>query len=127
MSDLSELSRREREIMEIVFALGEATLSEILERVVNPPSRPGLRSIIGILESKGRITQGKKRSREFVYRATESRKRVGCSALGSVIDTFFSGSIGSAMASHLDDPRARYSDEELAELAALIDAKRSKK
>jgi predicted transcriptional regulator len=126
MSDLSKLSRREREIMEIVFALGEATLTEILERVENPPTRPALRSIIGILETKGRLTQGKKRGREFVYRATESRKRAGRSALGTVIDTFFSGSIGNAVATHLNDPRASYSEEELAELAALIESKRSK-
>ena len=58
MSDSSDLSRRERQIMEIVFALGEATLTEILERVENPPTRPALRSIIGILETKGRLAQG---------------------------------------------------------------------
>lgn len=126
MSDLSQLSRREREIMEIVFALAEATLTEILDRVENPPTRAALRSIIGILEAKGRLTQGKKRGREFVYRATQSRKRAGRSALGTVLETFFSGSIGDAVASHLNDPRANYSEEELAELAALIEAKRSK-
>ena len=125
MSGLSKLSRREREIMEIVFSLGEATLTEILERVDDPPTRPALRSIIGILEDKGRLTQGNKRGREFVFRATESRKKVGRSALGNVLETFFAGSIGDAVATHLNDPRARYSEEELEELAALIESKRS--
>lgn len=127
MPNLSELPRREREIMEILFELGEATLTDLLQRVQNPPSRPALRSIISILEDKKKISQGKKRGREFVFRPTESRKKVGRSALGRVVDTFFSGSIGSALASHLDDPRINYSEEELAEIAALIEAKRSKK
>ena len=111
--------------MEIVFSLGETTLTEILERVDNPPTRPALRSIIGILESKGKLIQGKKRVREFTFRPVESRKRVGKAALTRVLDTFFSGSLGDAVATHLNDPRAKYSDEELAELAALIESKRT--
>lgn len=125
MPDLLNLSRREREILEIVFSLGETTLTEILEHVDNPPTRPALRSIIGILESKGKLIQGKKRGREFTYRPAESRRRVGKSALTRVLDTFFSGSLGDAVATHLNDPRVKYSDEELAELAALIESKRS--
>lgn len=126
MSGLSKLSRREREIMEIVFALGEATLTEILELVDAPPTRPALRSILSILEEKGRLTHGK-RGREFVYRATESRARAGKSALGRVLDTFFAGSIGEAVATHLSDPRANLSDSELQELAELIESKRTAK
>ena len=125
MTDLTNLSRREREIMEIVFSLGEATLSDLLARVDNPPTRPALRSIIGILESKGKLTQGDKRGREFTFRATESRTRVGRTVLGRVLDTFFSGSLGNAVATHLNDPRARYTDEELEELAKLIESKRN--
>ncbi len=125
MTDLTNLSRREREIMEIVFSLGEATLSDLLARVDNPPTRPALRSIIGILESKGKLTQGDKRGREFTFRATESRSRVGRTVLGRVLDTFFSGSLGNAVATHLNDPRVRYTDEELEELAELIESKRN--
>lgn len=125
MSGLSKLSRREREIMEIVFSLGEATLTDILERVDDPPTRPALRSILGILEDKGKLARGPKRGRELLYRATESRKRVGRSALGKVLDTFFSGSLGEAVASHLSDPRATLSEDELEQLAELIESKRS--
>jgi len=127
MSGLSKLSRREREIMEIVFALGEATLTDILERVDDPPTRPALRSILGILEDKGKLVRGSKRGRELLYRATESRKRVGRSALGKVVDTFFSGSLGDAVATHLSDPKAKLSDAELDELAQLIESKRAQK
>jgi BlaI family transcriptional regulator, penicillinase repressor len=112
--------------MDIVFSLEEATLTEILARVVNPPSRPALRSIIGILEDKGMLKHAKKRGREFVYRATESRQSAGRSALGRVVETFFTGSIGKAVATHLNDPSVQYSEEELADLAKLIEEKRTK-
>jgi predicted transcriptional regulator len=126
MAPRSQLSRREREIMDIVFSQEEATLTDILERVENPPSRPALRSIVGILMDKGMIRHNKKRGREFVYHATESRQSAGRSALSRVVETFFTGSIGKAVATHLSDPRTQYSEEELAELAELIEARRSK-
>ena len=127
MASETQLSRREREIMDIVFSLEEATLTEILERVENPPSRPAMRSIVGILEEKKILKQNKKRGREFVVQATESRSRAGRSALGRVVKTFFSGSLGQAVATHLNDPRAKYSEEELKELAQLIEDKRAQK
>lgn len=126
MSELSQLSRREREIMEIVYETGSATLTEILGRVQDPPTRPALRSILGILESKGHLKHGK-RGREFVYRPTAARKRVGRSALKRVLDTFFSGSLGEAVASHMSDPAGDLSDEELDELMALVEARRRTK
>jgi len=113
--------------MEIVFELEEATLTDLLERVQNPPTRPALRSIISILEDKGHLTQREKRGREFVFRPTQSRKRAGKTAMGKVIETFFSGSLGNALATHLEDPKNNYSETELAELAALIEAKRTQK
>lgn len=125
MTALTKLSRREREILEIIFELEEATLSEILARVEKPPTRPALRSILTILLEKGKLTQSNKRGREFLYRATESRKRAGQSAIGRVLDTFFSGSLTQAMSTHLSDPKAQYSEEELAQLAKLIEAKRT--
>jgi predicted transcriptional regulator len=125
MSELSQLSRREREIMEIVYRNGTATLTEILARVKDPPTRPALRSILGILESKGHLKHGK-RGREFVYRPTLPRKRVGRTALKRVVDTFFSGSLGEAVASHLSDPKGDLSDEDLDELMALVEQKRGK-
>ena len=122
---MNHLSRREREIMEIVFELEEATLSDLLERVKNPPTRPALRSILSILEEKGHLCQSGKRGREFIFKATTSRKGAGKNAMARLLDTFFSGSLGNALASHLDDPKTTYTEEELAELAALIEAKRN--
>ena len=123
MSEFSQLSRREREIMEIVYEAGTATLTEILARVQDPPTRPALRSILGILESKGQLKHGKS-GREFVYRPTAARKRVGRSALRRVLDTFFSGSLGEAVATHLSDPDGDLSDEDLDQLMQLIEQRR---
>ena len=117
------MSRREREIMEIVYEAGTATLTEILARVQDPPTRPALRSILGILESKGQLKHGKS-GREFVYRPTAARKRVGRSALRRVLDTFFSGSLGEAVATHLSDPDGDLSDEDLDQLMQLIEQRR---
>lgn len=124
MSELSQLSRREREVMEIVYGRGTATLTEILGQVQDPPTRPALRSILGILESKGHL-QHSKSGREFVYKPTVPRKKVGRSALKRVLDTFFSGSLGEAVASHLSDPHGELSDEDLEELQALVEERRS--
>jgi len=111
--------------MEIVFASGEAgvTLSKILDQVANPPTRPALRSILGILEKKGELRHSK-RSREFVYFPKAGRAQVGRKTFRQVVDTFFSGSVGAAVASHLNDPKADFNEKELEELIELIDSRR---
>ena len=121
MAALTKLSRREREIMEIVYALREATLSEILDRIDSPPTRPALRSILGILENKGHLTH-QKRGRQFVYQPTQAREQVGRSAFASILQTFFDGSLERAVASHFTDPNAKYSDEDIEELVAHLES-----
>ena len=119
MDAMQNLSRREREIMEIVFALREATISDIQSRMKDAPTRPALRSLLTILESKGRLAHTK-RSREFVYAPTTEPESAGRSALRRVLDTFFEGSFGQALAAHLGDPRSRLSSEDVAELEAFL-------
>jgi len=120
MDSLKNLSRREREIMDIVFARNEATLSEILDQLADPPTRPALRSLLTILEDKGHLKH-RKEGREFVYLTVHSREKVGRSTLGRVVSTFFNGSLAQALASCLNDPRSRYSDEEIAELSTFVE------
>lgn len=117
---MDNLSRREREVMEIVFALGEATLSQIMEEMAEPPTRPALRSILNILEEKGQLKH-RAEGREFVYRSVVSREKAGKSTLSRVVSTFFDGSISQALAAYLSDPKARLSDDEIAELRRFID------
>jgi BlaI family penicillinase repressor len=119
MDAMQNLSRREREIMEIVFALREGTISDIQSRMKDAPTRPALRSLLTILESKGHLTHTK-RSREFVYAPTTEPERAGRSALRRVLDTFFEGSVGQALTAHLGDPMSRLSTQEVADLEAFL-------
>ena len=115
----AKLSRREREIMDLVFALNQATLGEILDRMEDPPTRPALRSILTILETKGHL-QHRKSGREFVYAATHEKKGAGRSALRRVLDVFFGGSLQDAVAAHLAAPGEKIAPAELAALEKLV-------
>ena len=113
------LSRRERQLMDIVFAQGEATALEVLERLPDPPSRTAVRTLLRILEEKGHLRHFQ-RGREFVYRPTQPRLRAGRSAFQRVLQTFFEGSLERAVAAHLADSSADLTEEELKRLARLI-------
>ena len=111
--------------MDIVYARGEASGSDILQRLPDPPVRGALRVMLRILENKGHLRHDKK-GREYVYRPTVSRKRAGPRALRRVLDTFFSGSLRQAVAAHLAQKDTELSDEELRRLAGLIRQARAK-
>lgn len=125
MTDPGQLSKRERQIMDAVYARGEATVSQVLEQIPDPPMRGALRTLLRILETKGYLTH-RKAGREFIYRPTQGRGQAGRSALRRVLDVFFGGSLESAVAAHLSDPRraGKLSPQELARLAELIEKAR---
>lgn len=125
MKKMGHLSRREREIMDIVFARSEASLSQILDDMESPPTRPALRSILTILESKGHLKH-RQEGREFIYQPVHSRAKVGQSTLNRVISTFFGGSLSQAVAAYLSDPKTSLKDEEIAELKTFINQARDK-
>jgi BlaI family penicillinase repressor len=114
-----QLSRRERQIMEAVYARGKASAAEIHRHLPDAPSRTAVRTILGILEEKGHLKHTK-RGREFLYEPTEPRRRVGRSALRRVLETFFEGSIEKAVAAHLSDPASKATIDELERLSRLI-------
>ena len=119
MSELHHLSRRERQIIEVVYAKGEATATDVLGHMPDPPTRTAVRTFLRILEEKGHLKHTK-RGREFVYQPTRRRERAGQSALLRVVQTFFEGSLEKAVAAHLADPGAEVSPKELQRLSALI-------
>ncbi len=121
----SQLSRRERQIMDIIYARGEAPISEVLRHLPNPPARGALGRMIRILEDKGHLRHYRK-GREFIYQPTVPRQKVGPSALRRVVDTFFGGSLRQAVAAHLAQRDTSIPDEELKRLAELILRARSK-
>jgi predicted transcriptional regulator len=121
-----ELSKRERQIMDVVFAAGgEATASQVLAGLPDPPTRTAVRTFLTILEQKGYLSH-RKSGREFVYRPTHPRRRVGQSAMRRVLDVFFDGSLEKAVAAHLAEPGATLSAAEAKRLAQLIRQARQK-
>src|SRR5215470_932213 len=114
----SRLSRRERQIMDIIFELGEATAAEIVERLPEPSSNSSVRILLGILEEKGHLTHRTEGTR-FIYRTTLEPEKARRSALAHLIKTFFSGSRTQVVAELLDNPEI--SDEEREELIRLIE------
>jgi len=115
----SGLSRRERQLMDIIFARGEATAVEVFRSLPDPPSRTAVRTLLRILEEKGHLKHVQ-RGREFVYQPTQPRLRAGRSALKRVLSTFFDGSLERAVAAHLADSSANLPAGELKRLAEII-------
>ena len=120
-----DLSRRERQIMNLIYAGSELSAAEVWERMPDKPSRTAVRTLLRILEEKGHVKH-RKRGREFLYTAIRPREDAGQSALTSVLQTFFDGSLEKAVASHLASPAADPDDEELKQLARLIREARKK-
>ena len=125
MKDPLHLSKRERQIMEIVYARGQATASDVLDDLADAPSRTAVRTLLRILEDKGHLAHDK-HGREFVYRPTRPRQQVARSALRRLLTTFFDGSLEEAVAAHLADPTTEMSPDELARLRRLIDEAQQK-
>jgi predicted transcriptional regulator len=119
MDKQDTLSRRERQIMDIVYSRKEATTNDVLAEIADPLSRVTVRTMLRILEEKGHlkhITRG----REFVFRPVRPRRRAGQSAMRRLLDTFFDGSLTEAVAAHMVDAAAGLDEAELKRLAALI-------
>jgi BlaI family transcriptional regulator, penicillinase repressor len=124
-SPLPRLSGRERQIMDIVYARGEATATQVLEEMPDAPTRTSVRTFLRILEEKGYLRHTK-RSREFVYHPTHERRKVGHSAFRRVLETFYGGSLEQAVAAHLAESGTPTTPEELRRLSALIRQARQK-
>lgn len=125
MDEQSQLSRRERQIMGIVYTRGKASVTEVWQVLADPPSRTAVRTLLRILEEKGHLRHGKQ-GREFIYTPVRPRTDVGQSALKGVLATFFDGSLEKAIAAHLSEPGIEISDDELRRLDRLIREAREK-
>ena len=119
MDQHSQLSRRERQIMDIVYTRGEASATHVLNDMPDPPSRASVRTMLRILEDKGHLRHHKN-GREFIYQPTRPRQRAGQSALRRVLSTFFDNSLEQAVAAHLSDSAAVLSTDQLNRLADLV-------
>lgn len=122
-----DLSRRERQIMDILFARGRATGQEIQEGLPDNPNYSSVRTILRVLERKGYVRHVEEGLR-YVYEPTVAREAASRSALQRIIRTFFDGSAKEAVAALLDPAAFQLSEKELSELARLVDrAKKERK
>ena len=114
-----KLSRREREIIEVLFALGdEASAEEIREKLSDPPSYSAVRAMLAKLEAKGAIRH-KEKGLRYVYTPTMPRSTARKSAVRKLVEVFFQGSAGQAMTALLNDER--WSEKELDQLSEEIE------
>jgi len=118
-----ELSRRERQIIDILYAQGRATAAEVQSLLPDPPSYSAVRAMLRILEEKGHVHHEQDGPR-YVYLPTVARDNAKRSAMRHVLQTFFDGSTAQAISALLDDSSAKLSDAELDRLARMIELAR---
>lgn len=118
-----KLSRRERQIMNVLFRRNEATVSDVLEELPDPPSYSAVRATLAVLEEKGHVRH-RKDGRRFVYAPTVARNRASRSALKQLLATFFDDSAEGAVAALLELKSSELSEAELDRLQSMIDEAR---
>src|SRR5919198_6112807 len=117
------LSRRERQIMDVLYRKGAATAAEVLENMPAPPSYSAVRALLRILEQKGHIKHEESEGK-YVFMPTVGRDKAKRSAIRHLVQTFFDGSAEDAVAALLDTSSSKLSDSELDRLQELIDKAR---
>lgn len=125
MSSVPEehLSRRERQIMNVLHRLGRATAAEIQTELPDPPGYSAVRSALSLLEEKGAVHHERTGSR-YVYTAATPRRRTLRTALQHLLGTFFGGSHPQAVSALLEDSDCKLSEPEYQRLAQLLDEAR---
>jgi predicted transcriptional regulator len=116
-----DLSRRERQIMDVIYQRGQATAAEVAEAIPDPPSYSAVRALLRILEEKG-FLRHEQQGLRYVFLPTVKRASARRSALKGLVRTFFDGSVEQTVAALLD--QQKLSAEELDRLARLIDQAR---
>jgi predicted transcriptional regulator len=112
-------SRRQQQIMDALFELGEGSVSEIHARLPDAPTETAVRTMLGLLVDAGHVV-ARRDGRRNLFRAALSRERAGRSAMRRVVDVFFGGSLEDALAAHLTDPSLELSDADVRRLSRLI-------
>ncbi|HWF09285.1 MAG TPA: BlaI/MecI/CopY family transcriptional regulator [Bryobacteraceae bacterium] len=119
-----QLGRRERQIVEVLYRLGKATVAEVLADLPDPPGYSAVRGMLGLLEEKGYVRH-KRDGMRYVYAPAIAPAKARQSALRQLVSTFFEGSPLAAAAALLEMSDHKFSPEEREQLAALI-ARREK-
>jgi BlaI family transcriptional regulator, penicillinase repressor len=117
------LSRRERQIMDIIYQTGEATAAEIQEKIANPPSYSSVRALLRILEEKGHLKH-KKDGARYVYMPKITRDKARNSALKHIMKTFFNNSAEDVVATLMEISSSNLSDQDFERLENKIEEMR---
>jgi predicted transcriptional regulator len=122
-SSHTSFSRRERQIMDVVYRQGQATAADVRKELPDPPGYSAVRAMLRVLEEKGYLRHEQQGPR-YVFLPTLSLEKARRSALKQVVQTFFEGSTEQAVSALLDYSSSKLSDEELDRLAQLIEQAR---
>jgi len=117
------LARRERQIMDVLYASGRATAQDVQDALPDPPSYSTVRALLRVLEGKGHVRHEQDGPR-YVFLPVVAREKARRSALRRVLDTFFDGSTEQAVAALLDLQSSKLDPKQLEQLAKLIDKAR---
>ncbi|HEY0810183.1 MAG TPA: BlaI/MecI/CopY family transcriptional regulator, partial [Longimicrobiales bacterium] len=119
LMDKPGLSRRERQIMDALYTLGEATVGEVMDNIPDPPSYSAVRATLRVLEEKSHVKH-KQDGPRYLYLPTVPRDKARSHALKHLVGTFFGGSVEQAVMALLSMPETKMSDEQLEKLAEQV-------
>ena len=119
-----QLSRRERQIMDIIYRLGEASAKEVQENLPSPPSYSAVRALLSTLENK-QMVHHVKQSRRYIYKPAITEKSARKSALQNLLATFFEGKPKNLVAALLDEDDQNLSQKEIEEIRHMVDSSNS--
>ena len=122
----NDLSRRERQIMDIIYKIGEASVAEVLKHLPDPPGYNSIRVILTILEDKGHLYH-RQEGQRYIYMPIENREMAKKTALRHIISTFFENSTPNVLSTLLDMSASELSANELDELAQMIEQAKKEK
>ena len=117
--DKPGLSRRERQIMDALYTLGEATVGEVMDHIPDPPSYSAVRATLRVLEEKDHVKH-KQDGPRYLYLPTVPRDKARSHALKHLVGTFFGGSVEQAVMALLSMPETKMSDDQLEKLAEQV-------
>ena len=120
----SELSKRERQIMDVIYRRNSASVKEVLEEIPKPPSYSAVRALINVLEGKGFLNH-KKQGKKYIYSPTIPRKKAMSSAIKQLLKTYFNDSVEDAVVAIIRT-KNNLTEEDFDRLTALIAEARSK-
>ena len=123
MGQHNALSRRERQVMELLYRKGSASVAQLREGIPDKPSYSAVRVIVNVLERKGYLRHAQQ-GRRYIYSPVMPRKKAMQGALRQLVDTYFEGSLQQAVAAMVELNSGNLSDRDLEELARAIRPKR---